>query len=455
MSTLVFCQNPLTESQKNDITSFIEKTIQELEITGAAVAIVKDSQVVYKNYFGLSNLEHQIPVSESSLFRLHSLSKIFVSVGIFQLVEQQKIALDDKISTYLTDLPEEWKTIQIKHLLSHASGLPDMKTETSLEETITQKNIYSKNIRFPLGERADYNQTNFWLLNRIIRVVTQDSFETYIMQQFEDDTAVRFSSVHDIVPNRVMEYKPDSNGKLTNFIFVVPKYLYGAAGMTMSLNDLIGWDKNLHHNRFMSEASKEKMWTPFQYKNGKGFSYGWDIQKLNGVTSYGFNGGGLVNYRIFPSRGISVIWLTNGYRKPHNIDTITNTLVGFVDEDLIDETPKFSEKLTALIRSKNSNKFPTAYDRLKRNYPHVDYERAINALGYLHLQKRQVDTAIALFQLNTQEYPDSANAFDSLAEAYFITDQFALSEENYLRSLQLNPLNKNAIRMIDEIKHKK
>ena len=86
MSTLVFCQNPLTESQKNDITSFIEKTIQELEITGAAVAIVKDSQVVYKNYFGLSNLEHQIPVSESSLFRLHSLSKIFVSVGIFQLV---------------------------------------------------------------------------------------------------------------------------------------------------------------------------------------------------------------------------------------------------------------------------------------------------------------------------------------------------------------------------------
>lgn len=454
LPSIVLCQNQLSDSQKNDITVFVEKTMQELEISGAAVAVVKNNQVVYENYFGKANLEYDIPISELSLFRLHSLSKVFVSVGIFQLIEQNKIALEDKISIYLSDLPDEWKSIQIKHLLSHSSGLPDIINEINLSEEVVTKNIYKKEIQFPFGERANYNQTNFWLLNRIIRKITDGSFQDYISSQFKENSKVCFSSALDIVPNRVMEYKPNNKGELQNVHFVVPPYMYGAAGITMTLKDMINWDQKLNDNILLSVESKNKMFTPFQYKTGTGFTYGWDTLNLNGNVSYGFNGGGLVNYRTFPTKDISVIWFTNGYRKPHNINNITNRIVGFIDKDLIDKTPEFANSLAEIVTSNNPKNVAKEYKSLKKNYPYVDYESVINMVGYQFLEKKQVDNAITLFKLNTEEFPQSANTYDSLAEGYFYNEEFELSKQNYLKSLDLNPSNTNATKMINKIENK-
>ena len=451
--SLAFSQSQLSKSQNENITAFIEKTMQEIEIPGVAVAVIKNNQVVYKNYIGKANLEYNIPVTSSSLFRLHSLSKIFVSTGIFQLIEQDQIDLDDKISTYLKDLPDKWNHIQIKHLLSHSSGLPDMRDETSLSEEVAMKNVYTKDIQFPPGERANYNQTNFWLLNRIIRKITNNSFQSHINNQFKESPHVCFSNVLDIVPKRVMEYKPNNIGQLKNFHFVVPEYLYGAGGITMTLDDLIDWDKKLNNNLLLSKESKDKMFTPFQYKVGTGFSHGWDIQTLNGIVSYGFNGGGLVNYRKFPSKNISVIWFTNGYRKPHNIDNITNRIVGFVEEDLIDKTPEFANLLMEVVLSKKPKKAVKEYHSLKKSYPYVNYERVINSLGYQFLNQKKINNAITLFKLNSEEFPKSANAFDSLAEGYYLNQQFELSKKNYLKSLKLNPSNTNAVKMLKKIEN--
>ena len=177
ISTITVSQAQLSESKQEAITSYIHKKMQEIEIPGVAVAILKDNKVIYKNYLGLGNLEYNIPVNKSSLFRLHSLSKVFVSVGVFQLIAQHKISLEDKIAKHLDDLPNDWKNIKIKHLLSHSSGLPDMREETNPSEEIAKKNVYAKKNQFPFGERASYNQTNFWLLNRIIRKVTKTDFQ--------------------------------------------------------------------------------------------------------------------------------------------------------------------------------------------------------------------------------------------------------------------------------------
>ena len=451
LCSIVISQNHISNSQKNDISTFVKKTIEELEITGVAMAIVKDNQTIYKDYFGKANLEYDIPITKKSLFRLHSLSKIFVSVGIFQLIEQNKINLDDKISKHLTDLPDTWKDIQIKHLLTHSSGLPDMIDEKSLSEEIATKNVYTKKIQFLYGERSDYNQTGFWLLNRIIRKVTNGSFDDFITSQFTSTQQVCFTNALDIVPNRVMEYKPNNKGKLRKSHFVVPEYLYGAAGITMTLEDFIAWDKSLNENLLISTTSKEKMFTPFDYKIGTGYTYGWNTQKLNGITSYGFSGGRLVNYRIFPSKNISVIWFTNGNRIPYRMDKITNKILGFIDKDLIDHTPEFISSMAKIVDSEKSNNKKKAYKKLKEKFPHVDYELAINIAGYEFLRKEEINKAIVLFKLNVEEFPKSGNTYDSLAEGYFYNKEFDLSKENYLKSLELNPLNHNAKMMLKKI----
>ncbi len=248
-----------------------------------------------------------------------------------------------------------------------------------------------------------------------------------------------------------MEYKPNNKGHLKNFHFIVQDYMYGAGGITMSLDNLIDWDKKLNNNVLLNAVSKEKMLTPFQYKVETGFTYGWDIQSLNGITSYGFNGGGLVNYRKFPSKNISIIWFTNGYRKPHNIDNITNRIVGFVDNDLADRTPKFAKSLQKIITSHKPKKTVKEYYTLKKKYPYVNFERAINNLGYQFLGKKKLNNAITAFKLNTKEFPESANAFDSLGEAYFLNEDYILSLSNYQKVLEIDKANNNAKKMIEKI----
>ena len=444
-------QSELSDSKTQEITDFIIETMEEIGIPGAAVAVMKDDKVIYKNYIGKSNLEYNIPVTDSSSFRLHSLSKVFVAVGIFQLVEQNKISLEDEIFKYLPDVPEEWRAVKIKHLLTHSSGLPDMRDAKSTSEEAAKQGVYKKPVLFLVGERANYNQTNFWLLNRIIRKVTNGSFQDYISGQFGEGSKVCFSNISDVVRNRVAEYKPDSKGRLKNFYFLLPEYMYGAAGITMTLDNLIDWDKKLNKNLLITEASKNKMFTKFIYKVGTGFSYGWDVQNLNGTMSYGFNGGGLVNYRKFSSKNISIIWFTNGYRKPHNIDRITNTIVGLIDKSLIDKTPEAGKLLHKLFSSNQPEKAIEEYHTIKKEYPFVNFESVLNSLGYAFVGEEKVGSAIAVFKLNTEEYPKSANTFDSLAEGYYLNNQPELSKMNYQKSLELNPANANAIKMLKKL----
>jgi CubicO group peptidase (beta-lactamase class C family) len=453
ISVTAFCQVQLSDTKSEEISAFIEQAIKDLEIPGGAVAIIKNNEVIYKNYFGKGNLEYNIPVTNSSLFRLHSLSKIFVSVAVFQLIEQNKISLEDKISKYLKDLPDSWKAIKIKNLLSHSSGLPDMREETDPSEEIALKNVYGKEIQFPIGERARYNQTNFWLLNRIIREISGNSFQNYISNQFENESNVCFSNISDIIPNRVMEYKPGNIGRLKNYHFLVQDYMYGAGGITMTLDHLIDWDKKLNKNTLINEISKNEMFTKFKYKIGTGFSYGWDVQSLNGIVSYGFNGGGLVNYRKFPSKNISIIWFTNGYRRPHNIDNITNRIVGFVDKDLLDKTPESAKLLQELFSSNKSKKIIRGYHKIKKKYPYVNFENVLNSLGYNFLSKKKIEKAIIVFKINTEEFPKSANTYDSLGESYFMNKQYDLSLINYKKVVELDNSNENAKIMIEKIKN--
>ena len=87
------------------IDSYVESIRNRYEIPGVALAVIKDQKVIHQNYYGYANLEHQVPVSENSLFRLYSLTKPIVSVGVFQLIEQGKVKLEDKISAFFVDLP--------------------------------------------------------------------------------------------------------------------------------------------------------------------------------------------------------------------------------------------------------------------------------------------------------------------------------------------------------------
>jgi len=92
---ICFSQNkPEINSRIND---YIEHLIKRQGIPGVSIAVVKNGETIYKKNFGYANIEHQVPISNNSIFRVYSLTKPIISVGIFQLIEKEKINLDDTV----------------------------------------------------------------------------------------------------------------------------------------------------------------------------------------------------------------------------------------------------------------------------------------------------------------------------------------------------------------------
>lgn len=466
LSILLFLIISISFGQEDDfkenISEYVKTVQKENEIPGLSLCIVKDDGIIYKSHSGFASIEHEVPIKETSIYRVYSLTKTVISVGVFQLIEQGKLSLEDKILTHISGLPTAWNTVQIKHLLTHSSGLPDMRvfgTAETINEAQAKKLVFEQKMTFKLGERYSYNQTNFWLLHRIIEKVTGKTLSDFIIDnQFEGERKnVFFSSdSKQIVKNRVTSYFPFSTGKM---IIDLPTlegdYMYAANGLNITLNEFVKWDKRLKDNKLLKEETMVEMWKTFPYtKSNKMFTYAWDKIMLNNHESYGFTGSLITAYRIFPKDNLSIFLLSNGLGKIYDIDTIVNSIATMVNRDIFDVHELAYKSFKPIVMNENYNIIKSKYLELKKssNHQEIDFEDLLNSLGYELLNSQKKEKAVKLFKLNTQEFPNSANTYDSLGEAYFTLKKYDLALKNYKKAITLGGTNGNAEEMLHKIK---
>ncbi|MDN3692490.1 hypothetical protein QWZ06_09485 [Chryseobacterium tructae] len=148
---------------------------------------------------------------------------------------------------------------------------------------------------------------------------------------------------------------------------------------------------------------------------------------------------------VFPdcNIGISVITNQGGENTYGNLYNVV--------QNLIDDLKPFGKKLIGReIEKKSFENIDSGiayYKELKKNKPdsyNFSDESELNTLGYKLMRSGKITSSIKLFQLYVCEFPNSANPYDSLAEAYFNNKEYELSKQNYLKSLELNPENTNA-----------
>ncbi len=445
--------NTTTSVLSEKIDQYIQRIQKRHDVPGVALAVIKDGKLIHRKNYGYANLEHQVPVSDKSLFRLYSLSKPIVVVGLFSLIEKRKLSLEDKISDYMTGLPEAWQRIQIKHLLSHSSGLPDMGQPydevKNLSEAAQKQRVFALPLAFDPGEHYQYNQTNFWLLQRIMEKVSQTSLTDFITKnQFTPakDTVFFSSDARDIIPNRATPYYPfEKPGVLTiTHPHYAGDYSYAMNGLHLSLNDFIAWDKKFSQQELISQQSIDKMWENFPYGDPQEvFTYGWSTYNINGHPSYGFSGSGSTIYRIFPEDNLSIIFLANGFSSWYNLSMMINYMAQLVEEDIFHDYSLFNEKLLSSLEDGGISETRNSYQQLKKDsrYSSVPGEACLNDIGYWLLNRGETSKAIGVFRLNAEEHPASWNVHDSLGEAYELNQQFEKALTNYQKALQLNAEN--------------
>ena len=345
-----------TAEQTKAIDDYIKKVIKINEIPGMAVGIVKDHKIIFQKYYGTETLESNKKVNAHSMFRVYSTTKLMSNVGLFQLVEQGKVSLEDNISKYIDHVPEEWQKVKVKNLLSHSSGLPDwirfsdITMDASNAEVIQR--LSKEKMEFETGADYRYNQTNYMLIAMIIEKITGEKFEDYILKnQFADtkNQVVFSSNSLEKIPNRIIKYIYNKDTRqYEKSTFVEGKRAHPANGLAIALPAFLQWSIHLSKNDFLKPATQDLMWQPFEYKNKNiTFTHGWDMSTFNTIKSYDFSGGNVSAYRIFPADNIAIMVMYSGYKEFPVYYTMINQIAGIMDSRLLNPYPLAEEYTTS------------------------------------------------------------------------------------------------------------
>lgn len=359
----------LVSAQTDKIDNYIKTEMTKRHIPGLALVVIKNGKVVKINGYGFANLDYDVPATPDTVFEIASLTKQFTATAIMLLVEEGKINLEDTISKYLPESPDKWKSINIRHLLTHTSGLGGF---TSLYEgggrlnysTAQMFDVASKlPLIFAAGDDWNYSDVNYFLLGMIIEKVSGQKYGDFLTTSFFKPLGMNSTSLLDqwaILKNRAVSYTL-RNGQLLNGRRDWQFELSSFMGVLTTVKDLAKWEIALETEKIINEESLKQMWTPVKLNDGSVYTYGfgWEIGDRIGhrmITHKGITG---VEYTRFPDDNLTVIVLTNlGDRvaeKPEvNSWNLTKGVAGrFIPELLfsnLKEQPNAEQSLTRHLR---------------------------------------------------------------------------------------------------------
>ena len=299
-----------------------------LSSPGAAVAVVKDGMVVYRKGFGCAQLEYGVPITPSTVFHVASVSKQFAAMAITMLEEEGKLSANDDIRKYLPEMADFGKTITIRHLLNHTSGLRDqwdllILSGWRMDDVITQEHILDRlrrqrELNFPPGERYLYSNSGFTLLAEITARVGGKPFTQWTRENIFEPlgmTSTRFHMDHEeIVGNRAYSYQTDQTKGYKNAVLSYANA--GATSLFTTVEDMADWMRNFDEKRVGGEAVLARMVTKGVLNNGTEIDYarGIAIREYKGLKTIG-HGGADAGFRsdvlYFPGERFGVVVLSN------------------------------------------------------------------------------------------------------------------------------------------------
>lgn len=297
---------------KRDTATVYSNLVQEADeylidnhYSGLALIAYKGEVLLRKGY-GYSGNNKLVSADMSS--RIASLSKSFTAASIMKLVEEGKISLEDTVATFIPDFPNG-DQITVHMLLSHTSGLtsnfPRVKG-MSLLQTIDA--VKEKPLSFEPGTDFKYSNVGYIILGTIIEQVAGISYGDFVSDHFLKPLGMEHTG-------EATSSTPVIKGHISNDGQWIQAGEYisqsGSGTLYSTLDDLLKWDVALQSEGVLSQASLNKLYTSYSYKN---YGYGWMIDHDQTPTVVFHNGSG-TGYSSGISRtlgnGLTVILLGN------------------------------------------------------------------------------------------------------------------------------------------------
>jgi CubicO group peptidase (beta-lactamase class C family) len=326
------------------LTSKLEQRLHflkdSLDIPGLSVSVILDDQIVLKQSLGYSNLEHGTPMTDTSLFRVWSVSKQFCAVSILRLWEEGRLKLDDPISKYLDSIPVQWKDVRISHLLNQTGGIKDYLNDYPEGRKLTATPYEEvrdsvAELKFEPGKGWSYTNTGYWVLTKVVESVVNMDYQDYLKETFFRPSGMLLTQKMDyytVIPGRVSGYRvskgiPYNSTRKLDEGFEAD----GDAELLSNVDDLTRWTRDLTGGKYLSEKGLEKAWEATFLDNGDsidasyliyyddraGYGMGWFLSTLGEekiAWTPGAGRGFSTCIMTVPDRDLSLVVLTNTRR---------------------------------------------------------------------------------------------------------------------------------------------
>ncbi len=464
-----------------DLDRIIIEYINGEFVPGLSVGVVYNDEVIYTKGFGVKNVDTKEPIDENSIFHMASVSKTFVATGIMQLVQQGKIYLDKYLIEYLPYFKlkdDRYKKITIRQLLTHISGMPDeddyewdkpQYNEDALEWYV--RSISGRELMWEPGEKFAYSNIAYEILGNVIEKVSGMSFEKYMKENILNVVQMKESNFFKPLVSKELLTSPHvldiKNGYGATVSEVFPYNRAHGPSSTLCSNVVemcnyaianmkVGKFKE---NKILEAHSYLELWRNHAFTGWGGYTseigLAWFLGEYKGnkVRSHsGMDTGFRSNLIILPERGIAVVVMINS-------DYIgTKVLCESILDILLGEEVEYIKRSLAshIVRTMFNNNSEIAlqeYYTIKENSieKYLVYEDEFNAIAYNLLERKRIKEAIDVLNLSIKIFPGSANLYDSLGEMYLCQGNKKQALASYKKSFELNPNNKEAKKIIDEL----
>lgn len=364
---------------------------------GCALGVYRDGEITYARGYGMANLEHDIPLTPDSVFRMASTSKQFVATAVALLDEAGQLDLDDPIRKYFPDMPDYGDKVTLRQLIHHTSGVRDYldladladlgitySTEEALSLILTQKQL-----NFEPGSDYLYSNSGYLLLGQVVEKVTGQPLREWSREHIFEPLGMKNTHFHDdhthIVRGRADGYSMgEENGW---HISMTQLDMVGDGGLYSTIRDLQRWNDNFAQNRLGKErkALIQTLETPGQLKSGKPLDYAFglfveDFYDTREVS----HGGSFVGFRTeiarYPEIDLGLAVLCN------RADADPRTLARQVAALYLDASASglskagLSEQALSESPAATAN-VPVAAEKLRQHVGHYWYEGNIMLQG--------------------------------------------------------------------------
>jgi len=472
LSLFSFASLVTAQDKAGEIKSLMKLYADNGQFSGA-VLVAEKGKILYKEGFGLANIEWNIANKPDTKFRLGSITKQFTSMLILQLVEEGKISLEGRLSDALPYYREDTgKKVTIHHLLTHTSGIPSYTNLPNFGREISRnpypveefvKKCCSGDLEFEPGATFRYNNSGYFLLGAVIEKTTGKPYEKALEERIFKPLGMKNSGYDHhaaIMPGRATGYDQSLEG-YTNAPYLDMSLPYAAGSLYSTVEDLFIWDQALYTDRLLSAKMKELLFKAHVQNPGSAYGYGWAVARKKLPRSKReipviTHGGGINGFVTLIERHVDdrhlIVLLSN--TAGANLGEMSTSIGRILYGEPYDPPKRsLARTLYKTMHDKGLEAAISQYRELRKTGPRdLDFRPAeLNRLGYALLQAGRTEDAINVFQLNIEAYPEDSNGYDSLGEAYAAKGEKALAIKNYAKSLELDPTNANAVERMSQL----